>query len=155
VPTIASEATPLAVIADSLATIVRNAQLPRVHERIAAHAGLRLDRSAFAVLRRIGEHRRIRLSDLAQHLGVDTSTISRQIRALEKDDLVVRRMDKSDGRVSLLALSARGERALTKLRRARLEFVSEVLAGWSGPDQATLAPLLERLADDFAQYAQR
>jgi DNA-binding MarR family transcriptional regulator len=154
-PTAAPPDTALATISDSFATVVRSAQLPRFYELIWARTGLRLDRSAFPLLRRIGEHDGVRLSDLADQMDVDVSTMSRQVRTLERGRLVVRQADAADARASLFTLTPRGERALERLRQARLEILGEVLADWSPKDRAQFAPLLERFAADVAGFARR
>jgi len=53
-----------------------------------------------------------RLLDVADLIGVDRSTLSRQIAALEKSNLVVRRKSSSDGRALCIVLTKKG-RALT------------------------------------------
>src|SRR5207244_9064659 len=78
-----TEASPeMTQIERGLTTIVRWGNLPRVRERFTAVAGMDLERASYSVLFRL-EEGPARLSDLAQRVGVDISTLSRQVHHLE------------------------------------------------------------------------
>ncbi len=77
------------------------------------------------------------------------STVSRHVKALEGQGMLVRTGDPTDGRVARVALTAAGVAALGRLRAARYRLFAEVLADWPAADIEALAPLLARLADDF------
>ena len=139
-------------IDDALNTLVRRTQGPRAQEQLTARAGLSLDRAAYPLLRRIGEGETVRTSDVAAALSLDVSTVSRQVRELELDGLVARQPDPSDGRASILALTAAGHQALERLRRARRELLAQVVAHWPDQDRAALADLICRLADDMVAH---
>src|ERR1700726_1770605 len=85
-----------------LTTIVRWGNLPRVRERFTAVAGMSLDRASYSVLFRL-EEGPARLSDLAQRVGVDISTLSRQAHHLEAAGLVAKTVVEEDRRASLLS----------------------------------------------------
>jgi DNA-binding MarR family transcriptional regulator len=139
-------------IDDALSTLVRRTQGPRAQEELSARAGLLLERAAYPLLRRIGEAATGRTSDVAAALSVDVSTVSRQVKQLELEGLVAREPDPSDGRASVLALTAAGHQALERLRRARREVLAEVVARWPEEDRSTLADLICRLADDMVAH---
>ncbi|HVW32775.1 MAG TPA: MarR family transcriptional regulator [Acidimicrobiia bacterium] len=134
----------------ALTGLVRQLQAPRLQQRVAAGAGAGLERAAYVALRRIHDQGAVRLSELAQQLDLDASTVSRQVRHLEAAGLVARRDDPGDGRACVVGLTDAGGRALAALAGARRRFVAEVVAGWSDEDRAVLAGLLERLAADVA-----
>ncbi len=139
----------------TLSTLVRHANLPRVYERLAARAKVNLDRAAYAALGRIGDEGPLRLSDLAQGLGIDVSTASRQIKQLERIGLVARSGDETDRRCARLFLTGEGRRVFGKFRAARRAAIADLLAEWSAADQAQLATLLGRLVDDMVRYGER
>ncbi|HYS42674.1 MAG TPA: MarR family winged helix-turn-helix transcriptional regulator [Geobacteraceae bacterium] len=63
---------------------------------------------------------------VAEELGMDITTFSRQVKGLEKKGLVSRRVSPDDRRVSLLGLTAAGRRVLEKIDHymaGRLEMV--------------------------------
>ena len=139
-------------IEEALASIAGLVGLPRAHERLMAKAGVRIDPSVYPVLRRVSQNEPLRLSELTKLLGVDVSTASRTVKRLELDGLVVKTVDERDGRASELRLSDDGRELLRRLRAARHELIGEVFAEWSCDDLASLAPLLERAAQDLQAH---
>ena len=120
--------------------------------RVTPHAlgmSSAIDRAGYAVLGRLAEAGPIRLSDLAALLGLDTSTVSRQVRALDEEGLVRRAPDPDDGRACLLAISRKGERVHAAVTQARCDLLAQAVANWPASDQTTLARLLGRLAEDL------
>ena len=97
----------------------------------------------------------MRLSELADALGVEPSTVSRQVSELERAGFVERRTDERDARASRLFLTRSGQRTLANLRRARRELITELVADWTAEERTTLARLLPKLADSLAARAGR
>jgi DNA-binding MarR family transcriptional regulator len=109
----------------------------------------RVDRAAYIALARVSELGPTRLSDLASVLGLDLSTVSRQVRALEDLHLVRRTPDSDDRRASRLEPTEEG-RALVDDVKAKLSTLIEAaLSDWSDRDRRTLTTLLTRLAGDL------
>ena len=69
-----------------------------------------LDRSAYGIMCRLADEGPQRLGALAQAFGLDPSTITRQVQALEEIGLASRKTDPSDRRASILDLTAEGRR---------------------------------------------
>jgi DNA-binding MarR family transcriptional regulator len=86
---------------------------------------------------------------LADDVHSDPSTISRQVGQLVKLGLVERTADPDDGRATLLAATAEGQRVFEENRRLRNEHFAGLLAGWTEADRAALADLLGRFAADY------
>lgn len=66
------------------------------------------------------------MQQVAEELGIDITTFSRQAKALETRELISRRMSPDDRRVTLLELTTAGREILTKIdtyMAARLENV--------------------------------
>jgi DNA-binding MarR family transcriptional regulator len=91
----------------------------------------------------------VRATDLAEHVGLDLSTISRHLRGLEDAGLLVRSPDPDDRRASLLAATDEGRAFVDRSTRARTALLAEATASWSETDRTTLGRLLARLADDL------
>lgn len=142
----------VARIEAAFTTLVRRARLPASHERMAAAAGLSLDRAGYVVLVFIGEWGPLRLSDLAHRLGLDVSTASRHVKRLEEHGCVCRASEPSDGRVCLLSLTDAGEKALHRIRAARQAVLAEIVGAWPARDRQALARLLERLLGDVLSH---
>ncbi len=112
-------------------------------------AGVTLDRSAYWLLRVVGECGRVRLSEVALHDGLDISTVSRQVRELQHAGLVRREGDPSDLRAVLVSLTEDGQHTLARLQQVRLDLFDAILASWPAEDKREFARLLERFAGDY------
>jgi DNA-binding MarR family transcriptional regulator len=119
----------------------------RAHERILAAAGVRLDRAGSALLYKLfvfGDS--LRVTDLADLLGVDAPTVTRKIQQLEREELVSRRPDPDDGRASRITLTRAGQRTIERVLDARREWYDHLVEDWDEADLATFASLLGRFA---------
>ncbi|HWD51542.1 MAG TPA: MarR family winged helix-turn-helix transcriptional regulator [Acidimicrobiales bacterium] len=108
--------------------------------------GESIDRAGYWLLVRVSEDGPVRLSDLADAVGLDLSTVSRQMGALVHGGLITKEPDPHDGRASFLSLSARGAAVLESVSEARRQALAEALTEWSGDERASLATGLLRLA---------
>ncbi|MFD7160480.1 MarR family winged helix-turn-helix transcriptional regulator [Kribbella sp. NPDC059898] len=103
------------------------------------------------VLLSVDRNERLNLSDLAADLQLSKPFASRLVTRLVDDGLLLRRPHPHDRRQLLLTLSARGRRALDRLRGARQSGLSDVLAAM--PPEARDA--LSTGMASFAEAAQR
>jgi DNA-binding MarR family transcriptional regulator len=85
-----------------------------------------------------------RATDLAAHLGVGKTTMSRQLGALGKLGLVERDPDPVDGRAFLVRLTGEGRRRLAGVRDARRTRYHRLMQSWGHGEVAELARLLGR-----------
>ena len=104
-----------------------------------------LDGGAYGLLALLEDTGPLRASDLVPRLGLDKSTVSRQVAALVDLGLVTREADPADGRAHVLRTSAEGSARLARIREARRARWEADLADWPPEDVATLADLLGRL----------
>ena len=89
------------------------------------------------------------MGELAAAEQVRPPTISRLVRDLERDGLVVREPDPDDARVQRVHATAAGEALLLAGRQRRVARLAAAVAALEPAERATLeraAPLLERLA---------
>ena len=87
----------------------------------------------------------LRASELVTRIGLDKSTVSRQVAHLVDLGLVDRAADPVDGRAQVLTPSAEGSARLTRVRDVRRARWEDDLSDWPASDVATLADLLHRL----------
>jgi DNA-binding MarR family transcriptional regulator len=78
-------------------------------------------------------------------LGLDKSTVSRQVANLVDLGLVDRAADPVDGRAQVLTPSAEGSARLARIREARRARWEADLNDWPAADVAALGELLGRL----------
>jgi DNA-binding MarR family transcriptional regulator len=107
--------------------------------------GASLDRAGYWLLVRISGQAPIRLSELADSVDLDLSTVSRQMANLVTSGLVVKVPDPEDGRASLLSLSDRGWTVLEAVSEARRQVLAETVADWTEAERNALADGLIRL----------
>ena len=134
-------------VEQAFTVLSRRATLPRMRAKFIAQVGAPIEPGVYPLLRRIADWGPIRNSELASRIGLDVSTVSRQVAGLERAGLVMRTVDPDDRRAALLALSAEGTRVMTKLQRARRALMGEALAEWPVEDLERLGQLLEQFAD--------
>jgi DNA-binding MarR family transcriptional regulator len=104
-----------------------------------------IERAAYTILFALIHDGPQRTSKLAEALHSEISTISRQSSSLVQHGLVERQADPEDGRACLLAPTAEGLRVFEENRKARNQWLAEVLADWSEEDRQTLNDLFNRL----------
>ena len=128
-------------VEQQLTILLRRVQ--RIHFTTAS-GEIELDRSAYGILCRLVDEGPQRLGLLAQSFGLDPSTITRQVQALEQESLVERRPDPTDRRASLLDLTDQGRQVLTETRSRRREWLEAALGDWDEQDHEEFGRLLEK-----------
>jgi DNA-binding MarR family transcriptional regulator len=125
--------------------------LGMVQRDIGRHAMAELGTQGFHALAVLQVHGPLRVSDVAQRLGVDLSVASRQIASLAAEGYVERREDSRDRRAQLVAVTRSGRKVLRESHRRMVAGFTRVLEGWSDEDVNALTSGLERLRGDFAR----
>lgn len=125
--------------------IVANARSPRQRERVVTAARLPLTAAGLTALREISRLEPVPATDLARRLGVDLSTVSRQLKPLDDHHLVARTTDDADRRVSWLRITDAGRDVLRRADAVMVNDFSVALADWSDDDRDALGDLLDRL----------
>lgn len=82
---------------------------------------------------------------LRQQLALHGATVTRLVKQFEADGLLRRRLDPSDNRYTLVCLTDSGEQFVAALDEAHGLFQTQLLAGISFEEQATIVRLLEHL----------
>ncbi|MFF1837103.1 MarR family winged helix-turn-helix transcriptional regulator [Streptomyces sp. NPDC058231] len=99
---------------------------------------------SYTLLAHIDDLQGCRATDLAAHYMLDKSTVSRQVRALEKLGLVERHPDPADHRIQVLHPTESGTRALASAQASRHAAFQERLAEWTADDLAQFSAHLVR-----------
>ena len=139
----------LRAINELIDIITAAARSPRQRDRIARATGLPLTIASIGALRVVEQGNSPSATEVAHKLGIDPSTVSRQLRPLEEQGLVTRTVDDSDRRVTRLSVTAAGRRALERVERSAIDTLASALESWSADDRALLAQLITRLNDDL------
>ncbi|MEI9889950.1 MAG: MarR family transcriptional regulator [Caulobacteraceae bacterium] len=128
---------------------------PQRDDRLLREAGVELDRALFPLLVRLAMRGPLNVAGLAEQVGRDHTTISRQLAKLETLDLIAREGDVSDRRIRTARLTVEGGKTALAIAAARRRLLAQVLADWSQADLAALAALNRRFVDALANAAGR
>jgi DNA-binding MarR family transcriptional regulator len=136
-------------IQSSLAVIAQSIHQARSHERLLAAAGVRVDRAGATLLGKLhaSTDGALRVTDLAERLGVDTPTVTRKVQQLERLGLVEREPDPDDRRAFRITCTDEGREVVGRLLDAKRARLASLLDGWSATDRRTFAALLSRFTD--------
>lgn len=136
----------------------RSAPLPPINERISflmhrvdaqldavcnphfRHLDVVLHNSRMLVL--LLEMGQTRVADLVERMVLPQSTISHQLRELEKRELITRGTDESDNRATLVKLTPKGKRIAQQCNELSSEVYGAMVEGLSATD-------IERLRDQL------
>ena len=141
---------------DALHRVARAVTNPRLHERLLRASGVRIDRAgATLLLKLVAGGDALRVTDLADLLGVDAPTVTRKVQQLEREELVVRRVDPNDRRAVRVCLTPSGRRTIDRIWTARRVWLESLLMGWSDDDLAALGTLFGRFAQGLDQDLDR
>jgi DNA-binding MarR family transcriptional regulator len=116
-----------------------------ISARLAGELHPDLDGAAYGLLSLLQDAGPLRASDLVTRIGLDKSTVSRQVAHLVDLGLVDRAADPVDGRAQVLSPSEEGAARLARIRAVRRARWEDDLSDWPAADVAALAHLLHRL----------
>jgi len=128
---------------------------PQRDDALLREAGVSLDRALFPLLVRLAMRGPLSVGDLADQVGRDHTTVSRQLSKLEQLGHVTRQTAGDDRRVRAAALTADGEAVVRAITGARRRLLSNALADWSEADRAALADLNRRFVEALVLAAER
>ena len=107
--------------------------------------GASLGRVEYIVLARLARDGAQRAGDLAQREGLEPSTLSRRISAMEQRGLLVRELDAGDRRAHLVEITAEGRACFLAEQDRRIRLVTDAVQHWPEPDRDRLVRLLHDL----------
>lgn len=120
---------------------------PQRDEFLLKAAGLTLEKALFPLLISISKYGPIGIVDLADCMGRDYTTVSRQVARLEELGLVERQTAKRDRRVREAVVTEKGRNMTDRIDATREQIGRAILADWSDEDFKQLVILVRRLAD--------
>jgi DNA-binding MarR family transcriptional regulator len=139
---------------DSLLDLMGAINSPQSDAKLLQRAGVCLDRGLYPLLVRIAR-RPIPVTKLAEQVGRDQSTVSRQLQGLEQLGLISRALGTADQRMRNVEVTGTGRKAVARIAAAREQLTDEALSGWGVGDRITLAELMRRLADSVLASMKR
>lgn len=133
----------------ALISIVSVMNRPQRDEAMVREAGISLDRALFPLLVGIERLGPIGVVDLADRVGRDYTTVSRQIAKLESLGLVQRQEGIEDRRVREAIVTPKGKTMTDAVDAARERLGRAIFARWEKQDFEELVRLLQKFATDI------
>lgn len=133
----------------ALIDIVGVMNRPQRDEKMVREAGISLDRALFPLLVGIEKRGPIGVVELADRVGRDYTTVSRQVAKLESLGLVQRQAGKDDRRVREAVATAKGKALTDKVDAARERMGRAIFERWDAKDVDELVRLMRKFADDM------
>ncbi len=103
-----------------------------------------MDRAAYLLLNRLDKEGPMGVKALAASMGIDSSTVTRQVAPLVDTGLVKRTSHPEDGRAVVLQLSPRGLSRLDEVRLSRRRLMEELTQEWEPEEREAFCALLTR-----------
>ncbi|WP_052851479.1 MarR family winged helix-turn-helix transcriptional regulator [Streptomyces avicenniae] len=103
-----------------------------------------MDRAAYLLLSRLDQNGPTGVKALAAGMGIDSSTVTRQVAPLVEAGLVLRDADPDDGRAVVLRLSESGSARLEEVRASRRQLMALLTEDWTPQQRDEFRALLTR-----------
>ena len=118
----------------------------RLHASLHPELGRKLTPSKLRALELLAQHEGLRVGELADRVGVDTTTATRLVDRLEELGLAERHSEESDRRAILVGLSEEGRELVAGVVGQRQQFFADVLATLDAEERIQLLRLTEKAA---------
>ncbi len=89
----------------------------------------------------------IRQKELAESAGINASSTSEVVSRLEDDGYLVREIDETDRRATILKLTGMGEVRAAEIRSEREAFLDQLFGRLTQEEKQTLSELLDKLME--------
>jgi DNA-binding MarR family transcriptional regulator len=124
---------------------------PQRDQFLIEEAGIALDRAVFPLLVSIQRFGPIGIVELADRLGRDYTTVSRQVSKLQQLGLAKRQASSLDGRVSQALITQKGKRMTDRVDAARDRIGRTFFANWEPTEIRELLRLMRKFADTIKE----
>lgn len=131
----------------ALSALVRWSESKHIRAEVARMSGCDVPSSALRLLEHFDASGEMRVSDVADCLRIDISTVSLQLRQLKAESLVSRRRDPADGRSGVVGITDHGREVLRKVRAARCELLAEAFTEVSAEELGQAAGILGKVQE--------
>lgn len=131
----------------ALLEIVGVMNRPQNDERMVREAGIALDRALFPLLVGIERFGPIGVVEIAERVGRDYTTVSRQVAKLESLGLVKRQENGADRRVKEAVITPKGKAMTDLVDAARERIGLTIFQTWDTEEVAAFVRLMSKFAD--------
>lgn len=125
----------------------------RYYEKRLSAAGLTA--TQFAILKAVQRNVSVPMSDLAEQMVMDRTSLYRALGPLLREKLVKQANDKHDGRVKTIALTERGEKKILEGQNCWKEAQSEFLQTLGEQQWESLLKVLSQVIEGIGHIMER
>lgn len=115
-------------------------------------AGINLDKALFPLLIGIDRFGPVGIVELANMVGRDYTTVSRQVGKLVTLQLAIRQQDSQDKRINNALISPKGKEMTTKIDKTRYQFYQQMFNQWSDDEIDIFKMLIEKFSSALTQF---
>ncbi len=145
----------LKILHGALLSIASAMNRPQRDEAMIKEAGIPLDRALFPLLVGIEKLGPIGVVDIADRVGRDYTTVSRQVAKLEELGLVQRESSAADRRIRMASVTAKGKGMTNLVDVARERMGRKIFSSWKQADMDELVRLMRKFADALDRLDER
>jgi len=135
----------------ALLDIISVMNQPKRDETLLAAADVKLDQALFPLLVAIGRYGPVGVVELADSLGRDYTTVSRQVKKLQEQGLALKQPAERDKRISEVTLAEQGKALTTAIDGARQQLMNAIFADWAEEDVKALFRLVRQYAESVKE----
>ena len=134
---------------DTLLAIVGAFNRPQRDEIMIKNSGINIDRALFPLLVLIGRFGPIGVGELADRVGRDYTTVSRQVTKLGQMGLTHRQRNVKDKRINEAVVTPEGKMMTDKIDHTRALIYNDIFNSWPDNDRVEFERLLKNFVYDF------
>ena len=124
-----------------------------IDARLLAASNVKLDRALLPLLSRLALHEQMSTVELANLVGRDHSTVSRQLAKLEDLALIERVPSSGDRRVRMICPSAKGKALLGAVAKVRRQWIEAHFRDWPREDIDQLISLAGKMMEGLDEVS--
>ncbi|MNI15663.1 Transcriptional regulator SlyA [compost metagenome] len=107
--------------------------------------------SRYELLHHLFQVEEVNQSNLQKAVNIDSAAITRHLKQLESDGMVVRNKIPSDHRVTLVRLTEEGRKRIVGYKTEKATFVANMLQDFSKEELNRLADMLSRMQNNISE----
>jgi DNA-binding MarR family transcriptional regulator len=138
---------PVDVIETEITRLARTLSLLSRH----TEPDITVDRAGYLLLRTLDRIGPASINALANVVGLDGSTVTRQVATMKDLGLVERSVNPEDRRSCIISPTAEGRSLMRHVRRSRRNSLDTVISDWTEEDRSALGNLLARLNESITR----
>ncbi|WP_338030306.1 MarR family transcriptional regulator [Fervidibacillus albus] len=110
-----------------------------------------ISRTRLEILRTLSKGDNFSQRELQNKVNIDPAAITRHLKQLEEQGMIVRRKNPDDNRFSLVHLTEKGKRGIGTFCEEKERVTADILNGFSDQEKKLLLCMLKRLLENVNQ----